>query len=96
MKRRAAELEHRRSALIARSAAQRALLVAEVEQIATRLERIDGRIDAVRRFFGRPWLLLGSAAALIVLLGPRKMARIGARGAMWFGAAQRVLRLVQR
>lgn len=96
MKRRAVELEQRRCVLIARSAAHRAVLAAEVEQIANRLERVDGRIDAVRRFFARPWLLLGGAAAVLTLLGPRKLLRIGTRGAVWFGTARRVLRLVQR
>lgn len=77
-----------------RSAAQRALIVGEVDLIAARLERIDARIDAVRRFFSRPWLLLGGAAALLMLLGPRKLMRIGTRGVMWFGTAQRLMRLL--
>jgi hypothetical protein len=94
VKRRAAELEHRRRVLIARSAAHRAILAAEVEQIAARLERVDGRIDAVRRFFARPWLLLGGVASLLALLGPRKLIRIGTRSAMWLGTARRVMRLV--
>jgi len=94
VKQRAAQLAQRRAALIQRSAAQRAVLAAEVDLIAVRLERIDVRIDAVRRFFRRPWLLLGGVAAALVLLGPRKLIRIGSRGAMWFGTTQRVLRLM--
>jgi hypothetical protein len=94
--RRAAELAQRRSALITRSTAQRELLIAEVEWIAARLERIDGRIDSVRRFLRRPWLLLGALGAVMLLVGPRKLMLIGTRGAMWFGTAQRLLRLVQR
>lgn len=96
MKRRAAELEQRRGLLIARSTAYRAEMAAEVGEIAARLERVDGRINAVRRFFERPWLLLGGAAAMLVLLGPRKLIRIGTRGAVWLGTARRVMRLVQR
>jgi hypothetical protein len=96
MKRRAIELANRRAALLERSAAQRAVMVAEVDSIAARLEHIDSRIDSVRRFFRRPWLLLGAASALVVLMGPRRLIRAGTRGAMWFGTAQRVLRLVQR
>ena len=96
MNHRAAELAIRRKALIARSTAQRELLTAEVELIATRLERIDTRIDSVRRFLRRPWLLLGALGAVMLLVGPRKLVRIGSRGAMWYGTAQRLLRLVQR
>jgi hypothetical protein len=96
MRRRAAELARRRSALIARSTAQRELMIAEVALIAARLERIDGRIDSVRHFLRRPWLLLGAFGAVALLVGPRKLMRIGARGAMLFGTAQRLLQLVQR
>lgn len=91
MNQRALELEQRRRLLIARSAAQRAIVAAEVDLIAVRLERVDDRIDSVRSFFRRPWLLLGAAAAIITFLGPRKLIRIGTRSAMWFGTAQRFL-----
>jgi hypothetical protein len=90
------ELARRRASLVARSTAQRELLVATADQINARLERIDQRVDAVRRFFQRPWLLLGAIAAVGLLVGPRKLVRIASRGAVWFTATQRVLRLVPR
>lgn len=91
MNRRAAELEQRRRLLIARSAAQRAVVAAELDLMAVRLGRIDDRIESVRSFFRRPWLLLAALAATVTLLGPRKLIRIGTRAAMWFGTAQRFL-----
>lgn len=72
MRRRALELAQRREALVARSTEQRAVLLGIADQISGRLDRIDQRIDAVRRFFHRPWLLLGAVAAVGVLFGPRK------------------------
>jgi hypothetical protein len=96
MKRRALELARRRAALVARSTAQRELLASTTHTIIGRLDRIDRRINVVRNLFRRPWLLLGAAAALGLLLGPRKLLRIGTRGAMWLGTAQRVMKLVHR
>lgn len=95
MKRRARELARRREVLLARSAAQRAHLVAGIDQITARLESIDQRIDAVRRFLRRPWLLLGAIAAAGVLLGPGKLLRIASRSALWFSTARRVVHLVR-
>lgn len=95
MRRREFELARRREALVARSAAQRALLVAAADEIIGRLDRIDQRINAVRRFLQHPWLLLGAIAAMALLFGPRKLLRIASRSALWFTTAQRVLRLVR-
>lgn len=95
MRRRAAELAQRRLALIRRIAAERELVGMLADDITGRLERIDDRIDGVRRFFHRPWLLLGAAGALVALLGPRRLVRIASRGAFWVASAQRVLRLVR-
>ena len=96
MRRRARELERRRAVLLARSSLQRAELVAGVDQITARLERIDQRIDAVRRVLRRPWLLTGAIAAVGMLLGPSKLVRIVSRGALWFSTARRVAHLVRR
>ena len=95
MKRRALELARRREGLLARSAAQRAALADAADEITGRLDYIDQRINAVRRFFQRPWLLLGALAGAGLLLGPRKMVRIASRGAVWFTTAQRIARLVR-
>ncbi len=95
MRRRALELARRRAALVARSTAQRELLETTADEIIGRLDRIDQRVNALRRFFQRPWLLLGAAAAVGLLLGPRTLVRITSRGVLWFTTAQRVLRLVR-
>jgi ElaB/YqjD/DUF883 family membrane-anchored ribosome-binding protein len=95
VKARALELARRREALLARSSAQRAVLAAAADHISGRLDRIDQRINSVRRFLQRPWLLLGVVAAAGLLLGPRKMVRIATRGAVWVNTVQRVAQLVR-
>ena len=94
MKQRALELARRREALLARSAAQRAVLVDAADQITGRLDRIDQRINMVRRFLQRPWLVIGTIAAAGFLLGPRKLVRIASRGVVWAGTAQRISRML--
>jgi YqjK-like protein len=95
VKRRALELAQRREALVARSSAQRHEVAAAAAEITARLDRIDQRIEAVRRFFRRPWLLAGAVAAALVLLGPRKLLQIVSRSAFLFSTAQRVAQLVR-
>jgi hypothetical protein len=96
VKARRAHLAERRAALVARSASERELLTEIAAEITGRLDRIDQRINAVRRFLHRPWLLFGGVAAIALLLGPRKLLRVAARGAVWVSTAQRVVKLVHR
>lgn len=91
MSTRAQELAHRRESLRLRAATQRASLAYDVGIIGQRLQRIDRTLNAVRRI-GKTPLLLGAGAAILAMVGPRRLFRWGTRGAL---AASTVSRLVK-
>lgn len=87
-------LARRRNALRVHCAVQRGHLATTVQHIESRLGSIDRSIDIVRRLAGRPLLIVGGVA-LLVMIGPRRMISWAGRSAILFTTGQRVLRLLR-
>lgn len=94
MSERTLRLAQRRNALCAHCAVQRSHLAATAQQIESRLGSIDRTVDMVRRFAGRPLLIVGGVA-LLAMIGPRRVIRWVGRSAVLLTTGQRVLRLIR-
>jgi hypothetical protein len=79
--------------LLSHCALQRGELSQRTQQIEARLAPIDRGINIVRRYAAQPLLLVG-AAALLIMVGPRRILRWGGRGAVFITAGRRVARLL--
>jgi len=86
-------LAERRAALLAHCALQRGELSQRAQQIETRLASVDRAISIVRRYAAQPLLLVGGAA-LLIMVGPRRILRWAGRGAVFITAGKRVARLL--
>jgi hypothetical protein len=88
------ELEERRALLLQKSAAQRQQLGMAVEEIDSRVRRVEGALGSARKFVQRPAILAGGAA-LGLLVGPRKALRLAGQAALMIAAVKRLLRFVR-
>ncbi|MFL6551217.1 MAG: YqjK family protein [Povalibacter sp.] len=93
MSERRIRLAEKRAALLAHSAVQRGELSQQVQEIETRLASVDRGINMVRRYAAQPLLMVG-VAALLVMVGPRKILRWAGRSAVFLTAGRRVARLL--
>lgn len=91
---RAQALAHRRESLRLRAAAQRAELTYVAGTIKQRLGRIDHTLNSIRRVARKP-LLLGVGAALLALIGPRRLLRWGTRSALAATTVSRVVKALR-
>lgn len=87
-------LAERRAKLQLRSTLQRQQLGRLVASIDSRLHAVDQGFVSARNFLQRPAVLVG-AAALGLMIGPRRVMRLAAQGALLLTAARRLLRLVR-
>ena len=94
MSERTITLAQRRSALRAHCAVQRAELASNADQIEARLGSVDRGINIVRRYAAKPMLLTG-AAALLLIIGPKRLFRWAGRGAVFMTAGSRIMRLLR-
>ncbi|AMN48331.1 hypothetical protein ACG33_14750 [Steroidobacter denitrificans] len=81
--------------LLARSDAQRRQMSAMSRQLERQLAGVDRAIDKIRALARSP-LLIAGGLAVIALIGPRRLWRLGGRGAMFYTTASRFLRLGRR
>ncbi len=91
---RTSALKQRRSALVAHSAIQRRHLAQTADQIEARLDPIDRGISTLRRYAAQPLLLVGGLA-LLATLGPKRLINWASRGAVFFTAGRRIMRLLR-
>lgn len=91
MSERRLELQRRREALLARGAAQREYVGAELDALDAGAARIDHYVAAARRM--RPALILGGLA-LVVLVGPRRIIGIARGSAVGSLLAHQLIRQV--
>jgi hypothetical protein len=89
------QLSARHQALRARSQAQRQELAALSQDLELRLEKIDRGVATVRRLAKNPVVLIG-AAAVIALVGPRRLLHLASRAVYLTGAVGPLLRLKDR
>ncbi len=87
-------LEERRALLQRKSAVQRQQLGLAVEEIDSRIRRVEGGLGSARKFLKRPAVLAGGAA-LGLLVGPRRALRLAGQAALVVAAARRLLRYVR-
>jgi hypothetical protein len=87
-------LEERRAQLRQKSAMQRQQLGVAVEEIDSRIRRVEGALGSARKFVQRPAVLAGGAA-LGLLVGPRRALRLAGQAALAIAAARRLLRFVR-
>jgi hypothetical protein len=73
---------------------QRDALAQQVQQIETRLVSVDRTINVVRRYAAQPLLLIG-CAALLVMIGPRRILRWTGRSAVLVSASRRVVKMLR-
>jgi hypothetical protein len=92
---RAAELRHRREALLERSAGLRAALAAEGTALRDRFAVVDAAVGLARSVTQRPVLVAAAAAALMVLK-PARALRYLARGAVVVSMVRRFLGWLDR
>lgn len=85
--------QHRQ--LLARCEAQRGQMSALGRQVERQLAGVDRVVDKARALARSP-LLLAGGLAVIALIGPRRLWRLGGRGAMFYTTASRFLRLGHR
>jgi hypothetical protein len=88
------DLAARRARLQLRSAVQRRQLGILVESIDSRIRVVDQGIVGARNFLQRPAVLV-SAAAVSLMIGPKRVLRLAGQAALLFTAARRLLRLVR-
>lgn len=94
MTKRFGELQERRALLEQKSALQRHQLGSAVDEIDSRIRRVEGGLGSARRFLKRPAVLAGGAA-LGLLVGPRRALRLAGQAALVIAAARRLLRYVR-
>jgi hypothetical protein len=94
MSKRLSQLQERRALLEQKSALQRLQLGAAVDEIDSRIRRVEGGLGSARKFLRRPAVLAGGAA-LGLLVGPRRALRLAGQAALVIAAARRVLRFVR-
>ena len=94
MRKRLSELQERRALLEQKSAQQRQQLGAAVDEIDSRIRRVEGGLGTARKFLQRPAVLAGGAA-LGLLVGPRRALRLAGQAALVVAAARRLLRFVR-
>lgn len=94
MNKRLSELQERRALLEQKSALQRRQLGIAVDEIDSRIRRVEGGFGSARKFLQRPAVLAGSAA-LGLLVGPRRALRLAGQAALVVAAARRLLRFVR-
>lgn len=94
MSERITTLAQRRSALRAHCAIQRAELARNVDLIEAKLGSVDRGLNILRRYAAKPVLLIG-AAALLLIVGPRRLFRWAGSGAMFITAGSRILRMLR-
>jgi hypothetical protein len=94
MRKRLSELQERRALLERKSALQRQQLGAAVDEIDSRIRRVEGGLGTARKFLQRPAVLAGGAA-LGLLVGPRRALRLAGQAALVVAAARRLLRFVR-
>lgn len=94
MTKRVGELQERRALLEQKSALQRQQLGSAVDEIDSRIRRVEGGLGSARRFLKRPAVLAGGAA-LGLLVGPRRALRLAGQAALVIAAARRLLRYVR-
>jgi len=94
MRKRLSELQERRALLEQKSAQQRQQLGAAVDEIDSRIRRVEGGLGSARKFLRRPAVLAGGAA-LGLLVGPRRALRLAGQAALVVAAARRLLRFVR-
>lgn len=94
MSKRVGELQERRALLAQKSALQRQQLGSAVDEIDSRIRRVEGGVGTARRFLKRPAVLAGGAA-LGLLFGPRRALRLAGQAALVIAAARRLLRYVR-
>lgn len=94
MRKRLSELQERRALLEQKSAQQRQQLGAAVDEIDSRIRRVEGGLGSARKFLRRPAVLAGGAA-LGLLVGPRRALRLAGQAALAVAAARRLLRFVR-
>lgn len=75
------QLASRRARLVARSAAQRALLASQAAELGRSLDGVERGISVARQLTARP-LLLGAAAATLLLVRPGRAVKWIGRGAL--------------
>ena len=92
MSRRFDQLNAQHSNLLARIAVQRRHLGDTADEIEHELGRVDRGIATVRRVLSSP-ALVGSAIAVVALLGPRRLQRWSTKGLMMYSTARQLLRL---
>jgi len=88
-------LEERRALLQQKAAAQRTQLAAAIEEIDSRVRRVEGGLGTARQFLKRPAVLAGGAA-LGLIVGPKRAIRLAGQAALVIAAARRLLRYVRR
>jgi hypothetical protein len=86
------QLSAHHSNLLARCAVQRRQLAESAEEIEHELGRVDRGLAAVRRVLRHP-AMIGSAVAIVALVGPRRLLRWATRGLMWYSTARSLIRL---
>ena len=89
---RESELLARMATLRARAAIQRRHLAQTSLQIESQLGGLDRNVHIIRNVVGRPAVLAGGIA-LVVLVGPKRMLRWAGRGLVLWTSARRVLRI---
>jgi hypothetical protein len=94
MTKRFGQLQERRALLEHKSALQRRQLGSAVEEIDSRIRRVEGGLGTARKFLQRPAVLAGGAA-LGLLVGPRRALRLAGQAALVIAAARRLLRFVR-
>lgn len=87
-------LEERRALLQQKADLQRQQLGSAVEEIDSRIRRVEGKLGSARKFLQRPAVLAGGAA-LGLMVGPRKALRLAGQAALVIAAARRLLRFVR-
>lgn len=84
------ELAARRAALLARSGLLRADIAARSQEMVKGLQGAERLVSGARQMASRPALVAG-AAALALLLGPRRALRLAGRALVVLGLLKRLL-----
>jgi hypothetical protein len=88
------ELKNRHRELLAKSAAQRGLLATSTRDIERRLRGLDHVIDITRRFVAQP-VLLASALATVMLIGPKRLLSWAGRALVLVSTGRQLLKRVR-
>lgn len=86
------QLAARHSQLRLRAAAQRRELGETMSDIEHHLSGVDRGLGAAQRLIKSPAVIIGGAA-LIALIGPKRLMRWASRGALMYSTARRFIRL---